>query len=400
MTGISLCMIIKNEEENILSCLRGLDQLVAEVLITDTGSTDQTIPLLKEFAKNFSKPLKIYETVWDNDFSKARNESLKYASQEWIMVLDADDILQPQSFSVIREAVNREFSLAYFFQIRSYRNEEKYEITRLINLFRNRKDIYYEGIIHNQIIGSITNIIEKQPKWHLKVLDQVIVNHYGYTKKTMISKEKLKRSMILLEKALSEPNLTLEKEIYYRINKLKVRRNIFFSQDNDLENTIDLLKKEGESILALVKTQDKQNIYQQSINYVLYLTLANIQIEMKEYYQAKNRIKEAINYFPNAPAFYYIIANILMKERNFREAIPNLQKCLKFKEDDSFNKFLPFDLDFIGHLPAYFLAACFFATGNPFIADKYLKICLFNKPDYKPALELKKKLDYLNSERQ
>lgn len=396
MTGISFCMIVKNEEEKIISCLQGLDQLVDEVLITDTGSTDQTIPLLQEFAKSFSKPFKIYETVWDNNFSKARNESLKYASQNWIMVLDADDILQPESFSVIKEAVKKEDSLAYFFQIRSYRTEKKYEITRLINLFRNRKDIFYEGIVHNQIIGSITNIIEKEPFWQLKILDQVIVNHYGYTKKTMISREKLKRSITLLEKALAEPDLTFEKELYYRIDLLKVRRNIFFNQNNG-EDEIYLLEKEGEDLLAQIKTQDKQKIGQQSINYILYLTLINIYIEMKKYYQAKKLIKEAMDYFPTAPALYYIIANIWMKERNFREAIPNLQRCLKFKEDDNFNKFLPFDLDFIGHLPAYFLAACFFSCGDLFSTIKYLKICLAEQPDYQPALELKKKLDYLNA---
>ncbi len=87
MVTISLCMIVKNEEETLARCLDTVKDIVDEINIVDTGSTDRTV----EIAKQYTDRVFYYE--WTNNFSAARNESFKYATKEYILYLDADDVL-------------------------------------------------------------------------------------------------------------------------------------------------------------------------------------------------------------------------------------------------------------------------------------------------------------------
>lgn len=88
MPTISLCMIVKNEEMHIARCLDSIAELVDEIIIVDTGSTDQT----KKIAAAYTS--KIYSYPWKDDFSDARNYSFSKASMDYCMWMDADDILE------------------------------------------------------------------------------------------------------------------------------------------------------------------------------------------------------------------------------------------------------------------------------------------------------------------
>jgi glycosyltransferase involved in cell wall biosynthesis len=90
MITISLCMIVKNEEDVIARCLDCVKDIADEIIIVDTGSTDTT----KEICKQFTD--KIYDFEWIDDFSAARNFSYSKATMEYIMWLDADDIILEQ----------------------------------------------------------------------------------------------------------------------------------------------------------------------------------------------------------------------------------------------------------------------------------------------------------------
>ncbi len=83
----SLCMIVRNEQANLPECLSSVRDLFAEVVIVDTGSTDQT----KDIAASFGA--RVFDFPWCDDFAAARNESLRRATGEWIFWLDADDRL-------------------------------------------------------------------------------------------------------------------------------------------------------------------------------------------------------------------------------------------------------------------------------------------------------------------
>ena len=89
MAELSLCMIVKNEQERLSSCLESVREAVDEIVILDTGSTDGT----KEIARRFTD--RVYDYAWDDDFAAARNASLSYATKPYILWLDADDVIDP-----------------------------------------------------------------------------------------------------------------------------------------------------------------------------------------------------------------------------------------------------------------------------------------------------------------
>lgn len=94
---ISLCLIVKNEEKVLSRCLENAARFADEIIIVDTGSTDKT----KEIAKRFTD--KVFDFVWINDFSAARNFAFAKAEMDYQMWLDADDVIPEQSVNEINE---------------------------------------------------------------------------------------------------------------------------------------------------------------------------------------------------------------------------------------------------------------------------------------------------------
>ncbi len=97
MVSISLCMIVKDEEETLGRCLESVKGLVDEIIIVDTGSTDGT----KEIAQKYNA--KIYDFQWVDDFSAARNYSFSKATQDYIFWLDADDVIMEEDIIRFRQ---------------------------------------------------------------------------------------------------------------------------------------------------------------------------------------------------------------------------------------------------------------------------------------------------------
>lgn len=88
MATISLCIIVKNEEKYIGRCLESVAELVDEIIIVDTGSTDRTVEIVSDYTG------KVYLYPWKDDFADARNYSFSKASMDYCMWMDADDILE------------------------------------------------------------------------------------------------------------------------------------------------------------------------------------------------------------------------------------------------------------------------------------------------------------------
>lgn len=103
MVSVSLCMIVKNEEDVLARCLDSAAELVDEIVIVDTGSTDRT----REIAARYTD--KIFDFLWRDDFAAARNESFSHAAMDYCLWLDADDILleeDREKFRALKEELD------------------------------------------------------------------------------------------------------------------------------------------------------------------------------------------------------------------------------------------------------------------------------------------------------
>jgi len=111
---LSLAMIVKNEEKNLGECLGSVKGLVDEIVIVDTGSTDKTIEIAK------ASGAKVEHFAWTDDFSEARNKSLSLCSGDWILTLDADEMLDPREHGTIRQSLLNPDAFAYNLSLRNY----------------------------------------------------------------------------------------------------------------------------------------------------------------------------------------------------------------------------------------------------------------------------------------
>ncbi|MBM7717670.1 glycosyltransferase involved in cell wall biosynthesis [Bacillus thermophilus] len=157
MITISLCMIVKNEEEVLARCLDSIKDLVDEINIVDTGSTDKTV----EIAKKYTDRVFFFE--WTGRFKDARNESFKYATKDYILYLDADDVLMEEDrkkFKLLKETLEPEVdsvSMYYNAGVDEYGNVTlRYRRNRLLKRSRH---FQWQGDVHNYIAvsGNIVN---------------------------------------------------------------------------------------------------------------------------------------------------------------------------------------------------------------------------------------------------
>ncbi|HIE56022.1 MAG TPA: glycosyltransferase family 2 protein, partial [Chromatiaceae bacterium] len=111
MAGISLCMIVKNEEENLPHSLESVKSLVDEMVIVDTGSSDRTLEIAEAYGA------KIYTFKWRNDFSSARNFSIEHASCPWILILDADEQISPRDHDNIKDLIRNRGKEVFGFEL-------------------------------------------------------------------------------------------------------------------------------------------------------------------------------------------------------------------------------------------------------------------------------------------
>jgi GT2 family glycosyltransferase/Flp pilus assembly protein TadD len=113
---LSLAMIVKNEEEHIAKCLWSAKPIADEIVVVDTGSTDRT----KDIAMVFDA--RVYNFKWINDFSEARNYSLSLSSCDWILILDADEVISPIDYAKLSKIINKNLSkpTAYRLTTRNY----------------------------------------------------------------------------------------------------------------------------------------------------------------------------------------------------------------------------------------------------------------------------------------
>lgn len=196
---LSVAMIVKNEAHNLDRALGSISSYVDEIIIVDTGSTDETVEVAKKYTD------KIYFYEWRDDFSEARNYSLQFATCEWVLIYDADEEVK-ESFANIREflkSLPNDVNTIYLPTI-SYLDWDlkKTEVASIARIFRNGT-VKYENIVHNQA------------KYKGKVVEASFpIYHYGYIWTRKLKEKKYNRTKNLLVKMLQEDLKPAEK-IYY-----------------------------------------------------------------------------------------------------------------------------------------------------------------------------------------
>lgn len=197
---LSLCMIVKNEEATLEDCLNSVKDVVDEMVILDTGSTDRTVEIAQKFGAN------VYFFEWCNDFAVARNQALRVVTGDWVLVLDADEKLKPEVVPVIKQAIQNEQCILINL-IRHEVGAAQSPYSMVSRLFRNHPEIYFTHPYHAMVDDSVAQLLAKEPNWQVLELAEVAISHEGYTEQAIASQNKFKRAASAMEAYLSQhPN--------------------------------------------------------------------------------------------------------------------------------------------------------------------------------------------------
>jgi tetratricopeptide (TPR) repeat protein len=191
--GISLCMIVKNEERFLEACLRSVAEHVDEVCIVDTGSTDRTVEIATAFGA------RVAHRTWRDDFAWARNEALGLATKRWIFVLDADEELDAASRDVLRSLRAVPAGLCGLW-IRCNNLSDDYKGSgasshALVRFFPNNRRIRYASPVHEFISldGKPTGLDARS--------SPLSITHHGYLSEIVKLRKKSERNLALVKSA-------------------------------------------------------------------------------------------------------------------------------------------------------------------------------------------------------
>lgn len=348
---VSLCMIVKDEEEYLPKCLASINDIIDEIVIVDTGSTDKTV----EIARNFGA--KVYYFKWNNNFSEARNESLKYATKDWIFILDADDELTSESKENFKMLLNSKLDekAIYHFETLSYYGSsiEKDNIAVNLNprLFKNNRGIHYEGEVHNQLISSEGD--------YNAVCKEIKIYHYGYIDKRIVSKDKRNRNIYILnEQVKKNPNNGFA----------------YFNLGNEY-GALDDMNKALEYYYKAYKSFNPRTGYSSLL--ILRIIISNLRL--RNYNEAVKFVDIGILHYPECTDFYFYQALILKELDRPTLQIKALEKCIELGEPPSELKFIFGTWSYRAY---YELGKIYMKYKDYYTAYDYYVDALKLKPDY------------------
>ncbi|MCG8485246.1 MAG: glycosyltransferase family 2 protein [Clostridia bacterium] len=316
MVSISLCMIVKNEDDVIERCLSSVSDLVDEIIIVDTGSTDKTIEIVKKFTD------KIYEFPWINDFSAARNFSFSKATKDYIFWIDADEVMYEEDrekFRTLKE------TLDYSVDSVTMRNNEAFDeegnVTfsfRRNRLVKRENNYKWKGACHNLLVVS----------------GNIINSDIGIAHKKL--KKRTDRTLKMFQNRLENGENFNVRDLYYYANelydhKLYEEALVFYNKvinrsDGWYENKIYACGRVSDYYASIGELHNAFKYAFKSFEYAL--PRAEFCCRIGKLFIGQNKISEAI--------FWYEMATNLEKPKEswgfFIEPywtwIPNIQLCI------------------------------------------------------------------------
>lgn len=318
MITLSVCLIVKNEEKNLANCLECVKQFADEIVIVDTGSQDKTVSIAYKYTN------KVYFFDWLDDFAKARNFSFSKATCEYIMWLDADDIIpQPEILKILK--LKKDLPAFYDMVIMKYVSAFDANGEALFYFFRerivkNNVGFKWQGFVH-EVIPISRNVLHSD----------ICIHH----NKKETTQEHANRNLIIYEKALKKnisftnrDNYYYGRELFYHKKYKKAIKflKLFLKQEKFNKNDI------YEAHLIVADCYVFLNDYEKALSYLIENFKSNIPnskllCKIGDVFLLKNDYMKAVFWYENAllnsgkNEFTFI-------EKQYGDFYPYLQLCV------------------------------------------------------------------------
>jgi tetratricopeptide (TPR) repeat protein len=345
--SLTASMIVRNEERFLEGCLESIKNVVDEIVIVDTGSTDGS----KEIAAQYGA--RVIDFPWKGDFSAARNRSLDESLGEWILYIDADERLRSVSRQEVMRVLSDKSNAAYtlkFHPISGYTPYREYRI------FRNNPRIRFQGVIHETIFPAIDTVLEEDG---LGIgTSSLEIDHEGYDGDLL---HKHRRNLpMLLRQIERDP-----KRMYLRWQLGIAQKGL-----GDVEGA------ERTWMEAIEMSRAKETVtHEDSSAYYEMIYLIN-----ERGGDATELLDESLSLFPDNYLLLWTRAMTLMHGSRFEEAVP-IFKFLTSIDPDSLDGPLSYNSAIFRELSYEPLATCLFKLGEYDGSLKYYSLALERCPD-------------------
>ena len=289
MISVSLCMIVKNEEKVLKRCLESVKDLVDEINIIDTGSTDRT----KEIAKQYTD--RVFDFEWEDNFAAARNYSFSKATKDYTLWLDADDMLMPedqQKFLHVKNTLDPIYDSVKMVYILARTDNGEVSSSLMRNrLVKTANNYKWVGLVHEylEVYGTV-------------LTSDIAVTHLS------IKTAKTDRNIKIYEKQLKAGVPFTPRDLYYYGNECyehgqleKAFENYRAFLDTEkgwIEDCLGAYDKGGECLLRLGREKEAELFLYESFLHDLpraniCCKLGYIYLMRKNYYRAAYWYKKA-----------------------------------------------------------------------------------------------------------
>jgi tetratricopeptide (TPR) repeat protein len=192
---LSLSMIVRDEATQIEDCLRSVQGFVDEMVVVDTGSTDDTVIRAEAMGA------RVEQITWPGDFAPARNQALQWVTGDWVLVLDADERLRPEAWEPL-QALMAQPDVLVINLLRHERGAAQSPYSNVSRLFRRHPEIRWSRAYHAMVDDSVAALLTREPQWRVADCTEPALSHDGYRPELLAQGNKPQRLREAMEAEL------------------------------------------------------------------------------------------------------------------------------------------------------------------------------------------------------
>ena len=343
---LSLCMIVKNEEADLPHCVNSVKPVLDEIIIVDTGSTDNT----KEVARQLGA--KVFDFSWVDDFSAARNESILRATGDYILWLDADDRVDPpemEKLGLLQQNFSWKKNKAYYLRVNSQSPMDGETHFYQLRVFPNVAGARFEGRVHEQVFYRLKKLGMEF------VQTDIMIRHTGYHDEAAIRQKSERNLKIIQDELRGDP--------YNLVHHYNAAR------------TLGGIGRLAEALEHMEKIVGNQTIRKKERQFFLEASIltGKYYADLGRYERAVAIFQDLVRQFPENGLVHFGLGENLYKVKDYEGAIESLQKSLHFPMEISI---FPVNLDKLKYFQLHILGECYMKTGQGELAREMLSSAL------------------------
>ena len=339
--SLSVCLVTRNEEQNLPRVLRSVAGLADQVVVADTGSTDRTAAVAADLGA------RVEPFPWDDDFSAARNFALDTATGDWVLWLNPDEELLLSSHDAVRQAVADSGALAWYVQVLDQVRADRPEVvseTVQLRLFRRDPALRFLGRLHPHFLTPPEEVARRQGRQVGRAA--VTVRRHAYL--STLTPDKLRWARRLLERELQDRPGQLHYLIEYGRTLLLL---------NEPRGHEVLAEAAGQ--LRGLRGAPPTSTVASLLEYLLTVSPA----QSRSGVSREEARDLALRWFPNSPPLVWRLAEQDFQAGNFRGAAGHLERLVAFGRTGAYDHAQGFDPSIIGPRAQMNLGACYVRLG-------------------------------------